>query len=365
MPYLKKKIHIMHLTTDSAVGGTEKMIVEIASSLPKDIFRSTVAALKPGGYLEQLCFKNNIEFVSLNMKSKLDFTVVFRLFNLIRKNNVDILHTYLFHANILGRAVGRIAKVPLIFSGQRNVDLWRNFFHNAADRLTVKFCEKIISNSSAGKEFLVKNVGIEQDKILVVPNGINVENYNQVKHKAKKTINFSVVASLTRKKGHSYLFKSFQKMYANNKNVKLMIIGTGPLKNELEQLSVDLGINENTVFLGFLDNPAKYLEQSDIFVLPSLWEGMPVALMEAMACGLPCIASDVGGVGELIDNNISGILVKPKDIDALYESMLRLISSPDERAKLGEGARKKISNCYSKKNMINQLEQIYLGKRRR
>ena len=126
-----------------------------------------------------------------------------------------------------------------------------------------------------------------------------------------------------------------------------------------------MGINENTVFLGFLDNPAKYLEQSDIFVLPSLWEGMPVALMEAMACGLPCIASDVGGVGELIDNNISGILVKPKDIDALYESMLRLISSPDERAKLGEGARKKISNCYSKKNMINQLEQIYLGKRRR
>ena len=362
MPEFSKKLHIIHLTTDSALGGTEKMIVEIASSLSKQRFQSTVVTLKPGGYLEQLCENKNLDYISVNMKSKLDFMAVFRLFKLIKNNNVDILHTYLFHANIIGRVIGKLCKVPVIFSGQRNIDLWRKNYHNFIDRLTSKFCSKIISNSSAGKKFLIEDVGINQDKLLVVPNGIDVSNYKIAKRDSSDFINIIVVASLTSKKGHSYLLRAFQKLFEYNNKVYLQVIGTGPLKNELEELSRSLKINKNVTFLGFRSNIIDYLEQADIFVLPSLWEGMPVALMEAMACGLPCLASNVGGVKELIDNNINGILVEPKDVDALYENMLRLINSSSEVGdKLGTGARRKIVECYSKKAMITKLEEIYLG----
>jgi len=362
MPDCLKKIHIMHLTTDSAIGGTEKMIVEIASSLSKNHFQSTVVTLKPGGCLEQLCKKKGVKYISVKMKSKLDFPAVLRLFKLIKNSNVDILHTYLFHANILGRVIGRLCKVPAIFSGQRNVDLWRKKHHNLIDRLTFKFCAGIISNSSAGKDFLIRHVGIHEDKLIIVPNGIDVENCKLVKRKPDKFIYIAVVASLTSKKGHTYLFRAFKKLLVDNKNVKLNIIGDGPLKSELEKLSYNLKINKNINFLGFQDNIIKHLEQTDIFVLPSLWEGMPVALMEAMACGLPCLATNVGGVGELIDNNVNGLLVEPKDVDALYESMLILIKiSSEERDKLGTKAREKIKEFYSKKAMITKLEKIYLG----
>ena len=361
MPDFSKKIHIMHLTTDSAIGGTEKMIAEIASSLSKERFESTVVTLKAAGPLEDICAKKNIRYISLNMKSKLDFMVVFRLFKVINNNKIHILHTYLFHANILGRIVGRLAKVPIIFSGQRNIDLWRKKYHNLIDRLTAKFCCKIISNSLAGKDFLIKEVGIPEDKLLVVPNGIDVKDSIQVVQREDKSVSIVVVASLTLKKGHLYLFKAFQKLLYVNKDIYLTVIGDGPLRKELEELSHSLKIYRNVKFSGFQDNIEKYFEQADIFVLPSLWEGMPVALMEAMACGLPCIASNVGGVGELIDNNVNGILIEPKDIDALYSSMLRLISDSAERNNLGINARQKILDYYSKKAMISKLEEIYIG----
>ncbi|RJP56310.1 MAG: glycosyltransferase [Candidatus Auribacter fodinae] len=352
-------LKILHLTTDSAIGGTEKMIIQVAGSLNDRGFVSYVVSLKPGLPLKEQCSKMNITCLSVEMRSKFDISALFRLYALIRDIKPDILHTYLFHSNILGRIIGRIARVPVIISGQRNVDLWRKWYHNIIDRISSRFCRYIIANSYAGQRFLIDAVRMPPAKVMVIHNGVDFQSvrssFTNTAYQ-NKPLTLVTVASLTRKKGHEFLFEALK---TKRGKWLLILVGTGREKERLKQLCEEYGLCDKINFAGFKTEIRSFLEQADIFILPSLWEGLPVALMEAMAFGCACVATDVGGVPELISDRQNGLLVPPGDSQALRNAIDCLHDSPDMRVMLGQAAAKTIREHFSVRKMIDTLSDVY------
>ena len=354
-------ITIAHLTTDSKMGGTEHMILDVAASLDKTKFRSIVITLLGEGELEQRCKQHDIFYHSVNMKSKFDFFSLGRLKKILRSLNIDILHSYLFHANILGRFFGKKVGIPVIISGQRNVDLWRRWYHNMLDRLTARYCQLFISNSEAGKKMLIEKVNVPENRISVIHNGIDVDAYADcaLRKNLSAPIKLLTIGSLTQKKGQVHLLDAVAGLKKNGLHCVLTILGEGPLSIDLPKKAVQLSIQEIVHFEGFKSNVADYLAQTDIFILPSLWEGLPVSLMQAMACGIPCVATRIGGVCELINEGKNGVLVKQANSTQLAEAVLALAKNDDLRYTLGQNARKTIGENFSRQTMIEKLNHVY------
>ncbi|MDX9702714.1 MAG: glycosyltransferase [Candidatus Auribacterota bacterium] len=353
----EKKFHVVHLTTDSAIGGTERMIAATAGGLPSNRFRSTVVTLLNRGELEHLCRQKGILYQSVAMRSKTDLFAVFRLYKLLKKLQPDILHTYLFHANIIGRVVGRLMGIPVVISGQRNVDIWRKWYHNIIDRMTSRFCDVIISNSFAGKIFLQEKVGIPADKIEVVHNGIILPEIP--KSAPSDTFTIVNIASLTKKKGQEYLITAFSRLRQHGISAKLVIVGAGKRHSYLEECAFSAGVKDSVLFAGFQKNVVPYLIEADVFVLPSLWEGIPVALMEAMSYAKPCVATRVGGVPELITHGKDGLLVNPENSVELFDALLHLFKNKTLREQIGYTARKRIESEFSLNAMVDSIAEIY------
>ena len=356
-----KHITIAHLTTDSQMGGTEHMILSVANGLNAQVFRSIVITLVDGGELRERCNKANIPYYSVQMKSKCDVSAYYRLKALLRSLKIDILHTYLFHANALGRVAGKHASIPVIISGQRNVDPWRKWYHTVIDRITARYANLIISNSRAGKQMLVDSAVAASEKIAVVHNGIDIDYYPDcsIKKQVAYPVKLLTIGSLTHKKGHKYLIDALSELHSIGVDCTLTILGEGQLEQELILYARDKSLENAVRFEGFKPNVTDYLSQTDIFVLPSLWEGLPVALMQAMACGIPCVATNVGGIKELIENDMNGILVEPHNSHRLCNAILRLVKNDELRYTFGSKARTTIAQEYSKRHMISTLENTY------
>lgn len=396
------KIKIFYLTTDTKIGGTEQMLLALLSRLDKDKYSPFICAIKFGGPLieearkigvEGECLLKKVQSSKFKVQKLIINTITqffvfilisLRLAALLKKEKPDILHTFLFHANILGRIVGKLTGISVIISSQRSVDKWRKPWHSFLDRWTVKFCNLIISNSEAGRKVLIEREKIDPKKIITIHNGIDIDKFNQTVEGSINTHNkrrefglepcdivIGIIANLREVKGHRFLFEALadicsDRVYsADNLQqtqslyIKLLVVGDGKLKEELINLAGKFGIKDNVIFSGFRDDISEILKIIDIFVLPSLWEGFPVSIMEAMASKKPVIASNVGGIPELVIDGETGILVFSKDVAALKNAILKLINNPQEAKIMGENSRRRIEEYFSLDKMVEETEKVY------
>lgn len=220
-------------------------------------------------------------------------------------------------------------------------------------------------SKATGKDF--KEIGYSDSRISYIPNGVEVPaqrktTYNQV-------IQVLTITRLSQEKGVDVLLKAWTKVVREAKDLKLLIVGYGSLESYLKSLSHSLGIRGSVDFVGMIQNPWKYLEGSDLFVLPSRSEGMSNALLEAMSYGIPCIATKVGGTGELLGGESAeisqggyviaknGLLVNPDDVKSLTEAIVYFIRDERAREEMGRRARKFIQENYS----IDLVAERYLA----
>jgi len=387
-------IKIFYLTTDTKIGGTEQMLLTLLNRLDKKRYSTFLCAIKPGGPLIEEAKKVGVRGECLLKEPKEPgglliekiinrifwfarfFLIPFKLASLIKREKPDILHTFLFHANILGRIVGKFTGVAIIISSQRSIDKWRKPWHSFLDRLTSSFCNLIISNSEAGRKILIQRDRIDPEKIITIHNGIDLKKFNieidiyekkrelGLKHEDKV---IGIIANLRRVKGHCYLFEAFQnakcKMSLKDSILKLLVVGDGELKQELTGLAEKLKIKDSVIFTGFRDDIPEILQVIDIFVLPSLWEGFPVSILEAMASSRPVIASSVGGIPEAVIDQETGFLVPPQDVRSLEEALLKLVNDSGQAKRMGIAGRKRIEECFTLDKMIKKMEGVYNGYR--
>ena len=362
-----KKIKLLHLTTDSQMGGTEKMILAFMKKSSQD-FYNILVILKKNGPLSKLASNIGIKTYSLNINNLWDLPKLYQLLKILKKEQPDILHTYLFHANIAGRIIGKLYGIKHILCGQRNIDPWRKWYHSYMDKLTSSFVQAYISNTQAGKKRLIEIEKISEEKIFVIPNGI--EKHIPTGSFSKKTLRsrFNLpenaiillhMGSFTKKKGQSFLVEAFISAAKTKENIHLLLAGDGPLREKVSGLASLSPISERIHFPGTLDNIYDVLPFCDLFIMPSLWEGMPNALLEAMASGIPIIASDVGGIPELVTDGIESLLVPPQNSQALAEKITFAIKHPERMKSLAQKAKEKAISQFSLQKMIERLEDFY------
>ena len=357
-----KAVRIILLITELNVGGAERALARTVTGLSRDRYNPLVACLYDPGVVADQIRASGVQVIDLRAKGKWDLSVAWRLYRLLRHEHPAILHTWMFHANVLGRILGRLAGVPIIISSERTMgqeSRWRYWLNRLTDPLT----DRVVCVSQQVADFAVQEVGIPQHKIVVIPNGINLREFDRLpaKQQARAALELpydrALIGTVARLDPVKRLDVLLQAM-ASVKSVGAVIIGDGPERARLEALRKQLGLVERVRFVGQQSNVPEWLAAMDLFVLSSDWEGMSNALLEAMAASLPVVATAVGGTSGVVDG-VTGLLVPPRDPDALAEAIIALLQDRERAEAMGRAGRERVERYFSVERMVQQTEALY------
>lgn len=270
---MNKKIKILYLTTASKLSGAEKMLYELVKGIDKEKYEVMVCTIKDdlGSQLLDRLRKKGIKTACLNLDKKWKVWKVFKLFKIIKNFNPNILQTFLFFDNILARIFGKLIGIPIIISGQRNAETYRPRIRNFFDRITINLADYMVSNSEAGKRIVIERDGFPEEKVKVIYNGIDLNKTRQLEaKKSKKITKIGFVGRLRLEKGLNYLIEAVVILKNKINDFVVLIIGEGPERENLEKLAHKNGIEDVIRFLGYKEKEWEYMQEFDLFVLPSL-----------------------------------------------------------------------------------------------
>lgn len=346
--------------------GAEKQLYYLANSISKEKFTPVVVSLSQYGFWSEEIKKLNIQLIEIPRKKHKEFSRLLRLIKVLKTIKPQIIHTFLFPANTYGRIAGIITRIPIIISSERNlpeIGKDKKLWQICVDRILSFFTHGIICNSYKAANVLTKKYFLNRNKVFTIYNGIDGTIFFRNNAISGSKIAPSVIGTvgrLYRQKNYK-LFLDMAKLILNmsgNRNIKFLIVGDGPLMNELKQYSHDLGIEKSVFFAGERTDITELLKGMDVFVMTSLYEGLSNAIMEAMAAGLPVVATDVGGNSELVINGETGFLCK-LDARELAEKVNYLINNKEEARKMGEKGKKRIISEFSIEKMVRETENVY------
>jgi glycosyltransferase involved in cell wall biosynthesis len=298
--------------------------------------------------------------------------VVQALARLIKDRDVDILHMHLYHASLYGRIAALLSgrRRPRTVVSMLNVYSRVKPLRVFINRRLVKHTDLFIAGSDAVKEDVVKYDHAPAERVYVLPYGVDVGSFapRMPRGEAKARLGLNEddfvlgnVGRLVDAKGQRHLLNAYSIMKRMGKRPRLVIVGSGPLEQDLKGQAASLGIAEDVLFTGArLDLPELY-NAMDIYVMPSLWEGSPLALISAMSAGLPSVVTRVGGMPDLMDNGGCGVIVPPKDEEALAGAIMALMDDPGRMSYLGGLALARAHTLYGNAGMVSKLEGLYEG----
>jgi glycosyltransferase involved in cell wall biosynthesis len=362
----KKIFNILHVISRLPVGGAENMLLKEVRGYSKDIFRAGICCIQDGGKIadELLGLGYKVTILHKMKGHGFDPGAVTALYRLIKKENIHIIRTHQYHANLYGRISGILAGVPVIISTVHNLyefpsqpKMHRRFFNYFLSFFT----DALVAVSNAVASDIIKFDWVNPAKVKVIYNGIMLETFsnNISKEEARGILALpsdlliiGTVGNLTAQKGHRFLIEAASGI----KDTCVAIAGEGPIKDELMDFARQLKVN--CIFLGTIE-PQKipvFLRSLDIFCFPSLWEGFGVALLEAMASGLPIVASDILPHREVVVDD--AILVSPGNSSSLSDALKMLIKDPSLRAELGKKAIEK-AGIFSIENTVKAYEDLF------
>lgn len=368
----------MFLITKMEGAGAQKVMLETARHFQQSPAHRVIAVcLYDQDYLDEAYQLYGVRVFDLGMKNAharrpLWMNVLrglkgcVRLYRQLRAEKVDLLQTYDFYANAIGVVIGRLARVPVVVMSQRVVYVKRWRFW--VDRVVSRWAHAVTAVSEAVRGFCVRTEGMQPERVIVIRNGIDLSvadveyDRGEVRRAHRLLADAPLVGAvgrLSEQKGHSVLIRAAAIVRRQIPNVQFIIVGQGPDHERLLALAAELGLGDSIHFTGHVSRVQPLLVAMDIFVHPSLWEGMPNAVLEAMALAKPIVATRVDGSAELIVDGESGLLVSPNDVDALSSGILHLLSHPDEAQRLGHSARRRIETEFSIRAMFDATSRLY------
>lgn len=361
------RTNIMQLIGDLDIGGTEKMLAELVNGLDKSKYNLTVCSIKPIGIIaEEIKKIRRVRLISLNVKSKFNFLVFFRLFYLLKKYHIHLLQSYLFFDNFIGRIAGKLANTPIIISGLRDLICLDPPWKNKLDSWSSIMSDLIISNSYAAKKELIELENIPESKIAVIHNGKNPDYFkkkvNLKRIKAELNIDdkeyiVGILARLHKKKNHFLFLNTAKEVLKWVPNVIFVVVGDGDAKLDLINFAKKLGIENKVIFTGSRKDIVNILSIFDISILTSKVEGLPGTIIESMALSKPIVSTPVGGVTEVVVADKTGFLGNTQK--ELACAIVKLLQNKKLRKKMGCAGKKRFIEYFSVDRMIKKYEQIY------
>ena len=361
-------MNILHIISSSGIYGAENVLLGLAESLKKNGHTPHIVCLKsalkpdPDMYLEAQ--KRNILSAVEICRNKLDIKALTNIRKFTLKNDIQFIHSHGYKANFYGWIVSKFTKIPIIATlhGWTAEDVKVKLYEKI-DRLILRGMDHLVAVSPRIHEQL-RGMGLKDKRITFVPNAVDTEKFkpgsNNDKFRERLGLkdNFVIgtVGRLSIEKGQGYLLRAFKDIASVVPKAKLLIVGDGRLKDNLQQEAKNLGLEDRVVFSGNQKDMVSVYKAIDIFVLPSLTEGLPLVLLEAMSMGLAVVATGVGAVPYVIGEG-EGIIVPPQNTKALNEAVLGLVADPSHRNAVSIKARERAVNDFS----IGSFSNKYIG----
>jgi len=360
-------MRILLLTTHLDFGGIGIYCISLAKAL-KDIGHDVRVASAGGALVAQLD-ENSIQHIKLKLRTKSEFSPMLwksriNLGSVFKEWRPDIVHAQTRVTQVLAWMVFKKYKIAY-------VSTCHGFFRPHIGRRLFGFWgRRVIAISDAVREHLVNDFKVKKENIRLINNGIDIDKFQRhISEKEKKAYKLrigikkgpviGVIARLSPVKGHKYLFLAASILVKKYPDLQLLIIGDGPSKRDLIELAISLGIGKSTFIEESTLNTNVALSVMDVFVLPSVQEGLGLSALEAMAAGIPVVASNVGGVYSLIKDSVTGLLVEPKDSQGISSAVSRVLDDKKLTLKLVENARAMVSEKFLLSLMANNVEALY------
>ena len=353
-----KQLTVLHIDFEKTWRGGQQQLFWLVEGLSKKGHKNFVVC-RPESALQKKLAESNSDFFSVNMLFELDPLAIYKTSKIINKIKPDVVHLHSAHAHAIGLLASKISKHKSKIVSSRRVD-----FHIKSKRKYAGV-DRIIAISEGVKKVLLAD-GIDGKKISVVHSGVDLSRFENVNGdylygelKIKKGAKIvGIVASLAPHKDHENFLKAAVLIKKEIPDVKFLIVGAGGLKDKLMKLVERLGVRDFVSFTGFRKDVPQLLTVFDVFVLSSYLEGLCTSVIDASASGVPVVATDVGGVGEIISNGVNGILVPPGNPEALAAAVASVLKNENIGKKFADAGRIK-SKEFSKEKMAAGTEKVY------
>lgn len=362
-------LRVLQLITSLPVGGAEDLVAAMVTGLDARHFQVQATTIGPlgdvGEELTQAGYP--VRSLGLDLKRTPFVRLVALIRDLLRDVKPDILHTHLYHPNLYGR----LASLGLGLKGVVAS------VHNSYSRVKFHRCLWNFLLSGITDKVLVSSPQVWQDvhtwdrvpagKLEVFPYGIKLTDLDVSLDPAeiRSELGISgfvlgVVGRLEEQKGHGYLLAALPELIREIPDLSVLLVGEGKENATLKHMVKELGLSLRVRFLGTRRDLPRLFRAMDLFVQPSLWEGLPLTLLMAMGARLPVVGTRVSGITEVVDDGRNGVLVAAGDSQTLAQAILELSRQPERRRRLGDAARRTVAERYSQKAMLRRLEQVYL-----
>jgi len=375
---LGPSVNVLQVTKGALMGGGEKHVLTLLEGFKDEKINVSLAVFAEGR-LSEAARELGFEVHIISKRYRGDIAPLVKLISLIKVKNIDIVHTHLISGNLYGRLAGKAARVKGVVStlhhshkenmGRFSMPLMQDLFF----RLDIKMAalsDCIVAPSANLKSLLVKH-GVKATKIVSIPNAVNVKNLNLSEEDVRACLEelsippdvklVGMVGRMVSVKNFELLLKTARRVIDEGIKARFILVGDGPLRSELEKLTASLELGEHVIFTGFREDVFRIVSTFDLFVLCSKSETNPIALIEAMALKKPVIATNVGGVSEIIDHMENGWLCPPEDEIALANSITCLLNCPEKASEFGTNAYQKVVTNFSLKGVTLELLNVYAG----
>lgn len=364
-------VALLHLVDTLKIGGTERQLVEQLRFIDRTCWRPIVGSFHQEGELVGIFAKLGVAHASFPLRRSLvDHNTIIQIGRLAlwcRREGVRIIHAHDFYANVVGSAVAQLAGTRFIAS-RRDLAHWLGRGQRLLLGVACRSADRVVANAAALVEATARDLRVDHERILLVPNGLDLERFDREASypplpplpPRSGQARLAVVSSMhAPHKGHADLLAAVAKLLVAGKQLDVVLVGDGIERPRLQRLASDLGLSRQVHFLGRRTDVARILSRVDLACLPSWAEGFPNAVMEAMASRLPVVATSVGGCPELITHGESGLLVEPRQPDALAGALIRLLDDTAAAQAMGRRARQVIESRYSMTASAQALDALY------
>jgi glycosyltransferase involved in cell wall biosynthesis len=359
-------LNVLQLIPTLDRSGAEKQMVLLARGLPRDRFRVEVAALTRLGPLEAELRAAGVPVTAIGKRHKLDPLAFVRLVRFLKAHRFDVVHTWIFAANTYGRLAAWRAGVPVVVTAEMAVDLWKGRWQLAIDRWLGRRTDCVVGNSRAVVEFY-RRAGVPGDRLAMIYSGIEDAEPPAVDRAAiraelgvpAEAPLLIFIGRLAPQKGVDDLLRAIDLLQHLRPDLRVWIVGDGPLRDNLQELVIAFRLTSVVRFLGHREDVPRLLAAADLLVLPSLYEGLPNVVLEAMRFRQPVVATAAPGTTELVVDGQTGLLVPPRAPQQLARAIRTVIEDPTLARRLGEAGRAHVETAFRAETMTAQFADLY------
>lgn len=366
-----RRVKVMQVTHDLGVGGLPRVVETLCRTIDPTRFEVSVLCLRGKGPLADALEADGFSVVELDRpEGRPDYFAFRRVARVLRERKIDVIHTHNTEPFVNGTIGALMAGTPVVVHTDHARPFPDMFRHMLSEHVLSYFARAMVGVSEHTTENLRRYEKIPERKLRTIINGIEGGKYaadgkraavREALGIASDALVIGFASRLAEQKGIPYLLEASVGLAARFPGLHVLIAGDGELDAEMRARASALGLDGTVRFLGVRRDIAELLQAFDVFVLPSLWEGLPMVVLEAMAVGCPIVATAVGGVPDALEHDVSAWLVPPMDVPALETGLATLLSDADRRARFSSNARRRFDERYSAERMAREYERLYLA----